>query len=68
MDDVSILLEHIDLLNSLDRLDIKLLKRRLQLLVVYSCALVDLLDLSSGCALSTVSIVSHGCPDCHRSL
>lgn len=54
MDDVSVGLEHVDLLNSLDWLNIELLERRLQLLVIHSCALVHLLDLSSRCALSTV--------------
>ena len=54
VDNIAILLEHIDLLNSLNRLDVELLKRRLQLFVVHSCALVNLLGLSSGCALSTV--------------
>ena len=58
MDDVSISLEHVDLLDSLDRLDIELLERRLQLLVVHTSALVDLLDLSSRCALSTVTHLS----------
>jgi hypothetical protein len=42
----------------LDRLDIKLLECGLQLLVIHSCALVDLLDLSSRCALSTVRSLS----------
>jgi len=58
VDDVSISLEHVDLLNSLDGLDIELLERRLQLLVIHSGALVDLLDLSSWCALSTVALLS----------
>lgn len=54
MDDVSVSLEHVNLLNRLDRLNIELLEGCLQLLVVHSCALVDLLDLSSWCAFSTV--------------
>lgn len=58
MDDVAIGLEHVDLLNSLDRLDIELLERCLQLLVVHTRALVHLLDLSSRCALSTVAHLS----------
>ena len=58
MDDVAVSLEHVDLLNSLDWLNIELLERRLQLLVIHSCALVDLLDLSSRCALSTVARLS----------
>ncbi len=58
VDDIAIGLEHVDFLNSLDRLDIKLLECGLQLLVIHSCALVDLLDLSSRCALSTVRSLS----------
>lgn len=54
MDDVAVGLEHVDLLNRLDGLDIELLQRRLQLLVVHSRALVNLLDLSSRRALSTI--------------
>jgi hypothetical protein len=54
VDDVSVLLEHVDLLNCLDRLNIKLLQRCLELLVVHSLTLVDLLDLSSWCTLSTI--------------
>jgi hypothetical protein len=54
VDDVSIGFEHVDLLNSLDRLDIELLQRRLQLLIVCALTLVDLLDLSSRCALSAI--------------
>jgi hypothetical protein len=42
----------------LDRLNIELLERRLQLLVVHTSALVHLLDLSSGCALSAVASLS----------
>ena len=58
MDDVAIGLEHVDLLDSLNRLDIELLERRLQLLVVHTRALMYLLDLSSRCALSTVAHLS----------
>ena len=58
MDDVSISLKHVDLLNSLDWLNIELLERCLQLLVIHSRTLVDLLDLSSRCALSTVASLS----------
>jgi hypothetical protein len=54
VNDVSIGLEHVDLLNCLDWLNIELLQGCLQLLVVHSGALVDLLDLSSGCTLSTI--------------
>jgi hypothetical protein len=58
VDDVSISLEHVDLLNSLNWLNIELLERCLQLLVIHSRALVDLLDLSSRCALSAVPRLS----------
>jgi hypothetical protein len=53
VNDVAILLEHVDLLNSLDWLDVQLLKRSLQLLVVGAGGLVDLLRLPSGRALAT---------------
>lgn len=56
VDDVSIRLEHVDLLNGLNRLDIQLLERSLQLLVVNTASLMNLLDLSSRCALSTVEL------------
>ena len=55
MNDVSIALEHVDLLNRLDRLHIKLLQRRLQLLVIGAGALVDLLDFSPGRTLATIT-------------
>jgi hypothetical protein len=58
VDDVSVSLEHVDLLNSLDGLDIELLERRLQLLVIHPRALVYLLDLSPRRALSTVAGLS----------
>lgn len=54
MDDVSVRLEHVDLLNGLDRLNIQLLERSLQLLVINSSGFVCLLDLSSWCALSAI--------------
>ena len=54
VDDVSISLEHVDLLDCLNWLNVELLQGSLQLLVIHSRALVDLLDLSSGCAFSTV--------------
>ena len=58
MDDISVRLEHVDLLNRLDGLNIELLERCLQLLVVHACALMDLLDLSSRRAFSTTRTVS----------
>jgi len=58
MYDVSIFLEHVDLLDCLDGLNIELLERRLQLLVVRARALVDLLHLSPG---RTLSPMIQGC-------
>ena len=54
MDNVAIALEHVDLLNCLDGLDVHLLECRLQLLVVCAGRLVGLLDLSSWGSLSSV--------------
>lgn len=54
MDDVAVALEHVDLLDGLDRLDIELLERSLELLVVGTGALVDLLDLPAGSAFAAV--------------
>lgn len=56
MNDVPIRLEHVDLLDRLDRLHVHLLERRLQLLVVGAGALVHLFDLSSRSALASASI------------
>ena len=53
MDDVSVRLEHVDLLNGLDRLDVHLLERGLELLVVGTAVPGDLLDLSSGGTLAS---------------
>ena len=58
MDDVSVALEHVDLLNSLDGLDIELLERGLKLLVVGAGALVDLLDLPARSTLASISCLS----------
>lgn len=55
MNDVSVLLEHVDLLNSLDGLSVQLLKGELKLLVVSAGAGGRTLDLSSGGTLSTES-------------
>ena len=52
VDNISIRLEHVDLLNGLDWLNVKFLERCLQLLVVYSSTLMDLLDLSPWGTLS----------------
>ena len=54
MDDVAVALEHVDLLDSLDGLDVQLLERSLELLVVGASGPVDLLDLPAGCALASV--------------
>lgn len=58
MDDVSVLLEHVHLLNRLDRLHVHLLQRRLQLLVVGRGRLVDPLGLTAGSALASVRNLS----------
>lgn len=63
MDDVAVLLEHVDLLNSLDRLDVHLLESGLELLVVGGGGLVNALGLAAGSTLSSnmvlVFAVSH---------
>lgn len=56
MDDITIRLEHVDLLDLLDRLDIHLLERRLQLLVVRAGALVNFLHLSPWCAFASAHL------------
>lgn len=55
MNDVAVALEHVDLLNGLDGLDVQLLERGLELLVVGASGPVDLLDLPAGCALSSIA-------------
>lgn len=54
VDDVAVLLEHVDLLNSLDGLDVQLLEGGLELLVVGISGAVDLLDLAAGSALASI--------------
>jgi len=54
VDNVAILLEHVDLLDGLNGLDIHLLEGGLELLVVGAGALVDLLDLAAGSTLASV--------------
>jgi hypothetical protein len=54
MDNVSIFLEHVDLLDSLDRLDVKFLQRGLQLLVIGARRLVDFLGLAAWCAFASI--------------
>ena len=55
VDDVAVFLEHVDLLNSLDGLDVHLLQGGLELLVVGAGGLVDLLDLAAGSTLASVA-------------
>jgi hypothetical protein len=54
MNDVSVFLEHVDLLDRLDGLDVKLLERGLQLLVVGAGRLVDFLGLAARCAFASI--------------
>jgi hypothetical protein len=54
VDDVSVFLEHVDLLDGLDGLHVHLLQGGLELLVVGTGGLVDLLDLAAGSALASV--------------
>ena len=54
MDNISIFLEHVHLLNGLDGLNIHLLESCLQLPIIGARALVDLLDLAAGSALASV--------------
>jgi hypothetical protein len=54
VDNVAVLLEHVDLLNTLDGLDVQLLEGGLELLVVGIGGPVDLLDLAAGSALASV--------------
>ena len=53
MDDVAVALEHVDLLNGLDGLDVELLERLLQLLVVAGGPRGRALHLPPGGALAT---------------
>lgn len=54
VDDVAVLLEHVDLLDSLDGLDVKLLQGGLELLVVGTGAGGRPLDLPAGGTLATI--------------
>lgn len=58
MNNIPVLFKHVYFLNSLDRLDIELLQGSLKLLVVGSCALVNLLNLSPWSSLSTTTAIS----------
>jgi hypothetical protein len=55
VDDVAIALEHVDLLNGLNGLDIQLLERLLELLVIAAGPGRRALDLSPRCSLATIS-------------
>lgn len=57
MDDVAVFLEHVDLLDGLDGLDVHLLQGSLELLVVGAGRLVDLLDLAAGSSLASVVLL-----------
>lgn len=57
MDDVAVLLEHVDLLDALDGLDVHLLEGGLQLLVVGTAVAGDLLDLAAGGTLASVKLL-----------
>ena len=54
MDHIPILLEHIDLLDRLNRLHVQLLERGLQLLVVRAGGLVHFFHFSPGRAFASV--------------
>lgn len=56
VDDVAVLLEHVNLLNALDRLDVHLLQGSLELLVIGTAVPLDLLDLAAGSTLATKEI------------
>jgi hypothetical protein len=58
VDDVSVALEHVDLLNGLDGLYIELLEGALELLVVGTGALVHLLDFPARGAFSAVTLLA----------
>lgn len=55
MDDVAVLLEHVNLLDSLDGLNVHLLQGGLELLVVGAGRLVDSLGLAAGGTLASVT-------------
>lgn len=57
VDDVAVLLEHVDLLDALDGLDVHLLEGGLQLLVVGTAVADDLLDLAAGGTLASVQLL-----------
>lgn len=64
VDDVSVLLEHVDLLDALDRLDVQLLEGGLKLLVIGAGVADDLLDLAARSTLATVELLVGWTWDC----
>lgn len=54
MNNIPILLEHVDLLDGLERLHVHFLQRCLQFLVIGAAGLVDLLDFAAGGSLASV--------------
>ena len=56
VNDIPIALEHVDLLDRLDRLHIHLLQRALELLIICARALVDFLDLSPRGTFAAVNL------------
>jgi hypothetical protein len=61
VDDVAVLLEHVDLLDALDGLDVQLLESGLELLVIGAGVADDLLDLAAGSTLATVKLLVGRC-------
>jgi hypothetical protein len=57
VDNVAVLLEHVDLLNALDGLDVQLLESGLELLVIGTGVADDLLDLAAGSTLASVKLL-----------
>lgn len=55
MDDVAVLLEHVNFLDALDGLDVHLLQGGLELLVVGTGGAGDLLDLAAGSTLASAT-------------
>ena len=54
MNDVSVFLEHVDLFDRLDGLDVKFLESGLQLFVVGAGRFVDFLSLAARCAFASI--------------
>jgi hypothetical protein len=56
VNDVAVLLEHVDFLNGLDGLDVHLLECGLEFLVVRGGGLVDALGLAAGSTFASVQV------------